>query len=101
MKIKVGTIKQLIRENLGIDNILAIRNKFDTNIIDFIKKARELLNLKSPDEMSETEQGIYLRIVESMSQEMVEILLKGIQELNTLPKNEDPKEQPKPLQITP
>jgi hypothetical protein len=35
-----------------------------------------------------------------MTQEMLEILLKGIQELNTLPKNEDVKEQPKPLQIT-
>jgi hypothetical protein len=100
MRIKVGIIKQLIKENLGIDNTLAIKTKFDTNIIDFIRKARELLNLKSPDEMTETEQGIYLRIVDHMTQEMLEILLKGIQELNTLPKNEDVKEQPKPLQIT-
>ena len=101
MKIKVGLLRQLIRESLGIDTTLSLKNKFESNIGDFIKKSREILNLKSPDEMTPVEQGMYLKIVEKMSGEMLEVLLRGLQELNQLPKNEEADKAPAPLQINP
>jgi|CXWK01.1.fsa_nt_gi DNA replication initiation complex subunit (GINS family) len=101
MKIKVGLLRQLIRESLGIDTTLSIKNKFESNINDFIKKAREVLNLKSPDDMTPMEQGLYLKVVERISGEMLEVLLRGLQELNQLPKNEEVDKAPAPLQINP